>query len=125
MYFEKQIVKPLIVSHLKQTKSSLCHLDLVLVYTFVAITRFPVKHFIVNLLRKRYGKILVKNVRKFEKCDFQYNMDLDSLLTPKEKKYHNEVFNVQGGQQSIEVFKNLHLSVKIFESRDIKRTQAG
>ena len=37
-----------------------------LVFMVVARTRFPVKHSIVNVLRKRYGKILVKNVRKFE-----------------------------------------------------------
>ena len=30
---------------------------------FVVRTRFPVKHSIVNVLRKRYGKILAKNVR--------------------------------------------------------------
>ena len=38
-----------------------------LVFMFVAKTRFPVKQFIVNVLRKRYDKILVKNVRKFKK----------------------------------------------------------
>ena len=30
---------------------------------FVVRTRLPVKHSIVDVLRKRYGKILVKNVR--------------------------------------------------------------
>ena len=51
-------------------------------------TRFLVKHSILNLLRKRYGEILVKNVRKFEKYDFKYKKaihDLDFLLTSKEK----------------------------------------
>ena len=43
-----------------------------LVFRFVVRSRFPVKHSIVNVLRKRYGKILVKNVRKFEKYDFKY-----------------------------------------------------
>ena len=42
-----------------------------LVFMFVARTRLPVKHSIVNVLRKRYGKILVKNVRKFEKYEFK------------------------------------------------------
>ena len=37
-----------------------------LVFMFVARARFPVKHSIVNVLQERYGKILVKNVRKFE-----------------------------------------------------------
>ena len=36
-----------------------------LVFMFLFRTRFPVKHSIVNILRKRFGKILVKNVRKF------------------------------------------------------------
>ena len=59
-----------------------------LVFMFAARTRFPVKHSIVNVLRKRYGKILVKNVRKFEKYDFKYKkaiLDLDFLLTCNEK----------------------------------------
>ena len=48
-----------------------------LVFMFVARTRFPVKFSIVNVLWKRYGKILVKNVRKFTlnrkmKYDFKY-----------------------------------------------------
>ena len=43
-----------------------------LVFMFVARTRFPVKHSIVNVLWKHYHKILVKNVRKFEKYDFKY-----------------------------------------------------
>ena len=43
-----------------------------LVFMFVVRSRFPVKHSIVNVLRKRYGKILVKNVRKFEKYEFKY-----------------------------------------------------
>ena len=48
-----------------------------LVFMFVARTRFPVKHFIVNVLQKRYGKILVKNVRKFEKYNFKSSIECD------------------------------------------------
>ena len=51
---------------------------------FVARIRFPVKHSIVNVLWKRYGKILGKNVENFEKYDFKYKkmiFDLDFLLT--------------------------------------------
>ena len=80
-----------------------------LVFMFVFRTRFPVKLFIVNILRKRYGKILVKNARKFEKHDFNYKkaiLDLAFLLTCKEKNI-------------IPKFK------KIIESRDIKQMQAG
>ena len=61
-----------------------------LVFMFVATTRFPVKHSIVNVLPKLYGKILVENVRKFEKYDFKYKtaiLDLDFLLTCKEKSF--------------------------------------
>ena len=43
-----------------------------LVFIFVARTRFPVKYSIVNVLHKRYGKILVKNGRKLEIYDFKY-----------------------------------------------------
>ena len=58
------------------------------VFMFVARTRFPVKYFIVNVLQKPYGKILVKNVIKFEKYDFKYKkaiLDLDFLMIFKEK----------------------------------------
>ena len=47
-------------------------LVIALAFMFVARTRFPVKHSIVNVLWKLYCKILVKNVRKFEKYDFKY-----------------------------------------------------
>ena len=63
---------------------------LVLAFMFVARTRFPVKHSIVNVLLNRYGKILAKNVRKFQKYDFKYKtaiLDLDFLLTCKEKSF--------------------------------------
>ena len=43
-----------------------------LAFMFVARTRFPVKHSIVNVLPKCYGKILVKNIRKFEKYVFKH-----------------------------------------------------
>ena len=33
-----------------------------LVFMFVARARFPVKHSIANVLRKRFGKIVVQNV---------------------------------------------------------------
>ena len=55
-----------------------------LVFMFVARTRFPVKYSIVNVLLKRYGKILSKNVENFVKYDFKYKkviLDLDFLLT--------------------------------------------
>ena len=55
---------------------------------FLARTRFLVKHYIVNVLRKCYGKILIKNLKKFEKYDFKYKkaiLYLDFLLTCKEK----------------------------------------
>ena len=70
---------------------------LVLAFMFVARTRFPVKHSIVNVLPKLYGKILVENVRKFEKYDFKYKtaiLDLDFLLTCKEKNIIPKFFKV-------------------------------
>ena len=33
-----------------------------LVYMFIATTRFSVKHSIINVLRKRYGKVLFNNI---------------------------------------------------------------
>ena len=57
-----------------------------LVFMFVARTRFLAKYSIVNVLLKRYGKILSKNVENFEKYDFKYKkviLDLNFLLTNK------------------------------------------
>ena len=61
-----------------------------LAFMFVTRARFPVKHSIVGVLCKRYGKILVKNVKKFKKYDFKYKkviLDLDFLLTNKDTRY--------------------------------------
>ena len=43
-----------------------------LVFMFVGRTRFLVKRSIITVLRKRYGRVLVKNVGKFKKYDFKY-----------------------------------------------------
>ena len=50
-----------------------------LVFMFAARTKFPVKHSIVNILWKHYGKILVKNFRRFEKYDFKYKKAITDL----------------------------------------------
>ena len=50
-----------------------------LAFMFVARTKFPVKHSIVNVLWKRYGKILVKNFRRFEKYDLKYKKAITYL----------------------------------------------
>ena len=100
-----------------------------LVFMFVARTRLPVKHSIVNVLRKRYGKILVKNVRKFEKYEFKYKkaiLDLDFLLTCKEKNIIPKFLRFKVANRQLQ-FQNAHniCLIKIIESRDIKQTQAG
>ena len=43
-----------------------------LVFMFAARTRFHDKYSIVNVLQKRYGKILIKNLEKFDLYDFKY-----------------------------------------------------
>ena len=68
--------------------TALLVVSITLRFMFVARTRFPVKHSIVDVLRKCYGKILVKNVRKTEKCDFKHKKaiwDLNFLFTCKGK----------------------------------------
>ena len=78
----------------------------------VALCLMPEQDFLSSLpLLMFYWnvKILVKNFRKFEKYDFKYKKaipDLDVLLTCQEKNI-NEIFKVQGGQQTIAVFEYL------------------
>ena len=69
-----------------------------LFFMFVTRTRFPVRHSIVNVLGKRCGKILIKNIRKFEryylKCK-KATLDLDFSLIFKRDKHHTKFFKVQ------------------------------
>ena len=56
----------------------------ILVFLFVAPIRFPVSDSLICILRKRYGRGLVKEVRTVEKIDFKQkkvNLDLDFLIT--------------------------------------------
>ena len=69
-----------------------------LFFMFVTRTRFPVKHSIVNVLRKRCGKIRIKNIRKFERYYLKYKkatLDLDFSLIFKREKHHTKFFKVQ------------------------------
>ena len=81
------------------------------VFMFVARARFPVKYSIVNVLWKRYGKVLVKNVIKFEKYDFKYKkaiLDLDFLMTCKEKNIIRKFLRFKVANRQLQlVFKYL------------------
>ena len=57
-----------------------------LVFLFLVRCRFPAQLSIINVLRKRYGDTVVKQVRKLEKLDFKYkkaSLDLQFLQTCK------------------------------------------
>ena len=93
-----------------------------LVFMFVARTRFPVKHSIVNILRKRYGKILVKNVRKFEKYDFKYKkaiLDLDFLLTCKEKNIIPKFLRFKVPNRQLQFSNTYNICVKRLLNQEI------
>ena len=54
------------------------------VLLFLARIRFPAHNLLVDTLRKRYGKNLVKDARALEKLDFKYRialLDLDFLIS--------------------------------------------
>ena len=76
----------------------------------------------VNVLRKRYGKNIVKKVRKLQKYYFKYRkaiFDLNLLLTCKEKNIMPKFCKIQSNQQPTEIFKYMqHLSEQIIELRD-------
>ena len=55
-----------------------------LVFLFIARIRFPASESLIGVLRKRYGRDLVKEVRTLEKIDFKLRkaiLDLDFLIS--------------------------------------------
>ena len=55
-----------------------------LVFLFIARIRFPDSYSLIGILRKRYGRNLVKEVRTLEKLDFKHKkaiLDLDFLIS--------------------------------------------
>ena len=58
------------------------------IFLFPARLRFPAQDSIVKILRRRYGYVLVKKVRKFGKVDFKYRkplLDLEFLQSCKKE----------------------------------------
>ena len=95
---------------------------LVIAFMFVSRTRFPVKHSIVNVLRKRYGKMLAKNVRKFEKYDFKYKAaihDLDFLLTCKEKNMMPKFLRFKVANRQLKFLNNYNTCLKRLLNQEI------
>ena len=57
-----------------------------LVFLFIARIRFPASYSLIGVLRKRYGRDLVKVVTALEKLDFKHKkaiLDLDFLISCK------------------------------------------
>ena len=55
-----------------------------LVFLFIVRIRFPASESLIGVLRKRYGRDLVKEVRTLEKIDFKLRkaiLDLDFLIS--------------------------------------------
>ena len=53
-------------------------------FLFIARIRFPASYSLIGVLRKRYGRDLVKEVRTLEKLDFKHKkaiLDLDFLIS--------------------------------------------
>ena len=53
-----------------------------LVFLFLIRLRFPTSKSIPNIIKERYGREILKLIRKFEKVDFKYKkaiLDLDFL----------------------------------------------
>ena len=95
---------------------------LVIAFMFVSRTRFPVKHSIVNVLRKRYGKMLAKDVRKFEKYDFKYKAaihDLDFLLTCKEKNMMPKFLRFKVANRQLKFLNNYNTCLKRLLNQEI------
>ena len=55
-----------------------------IVFLFLVCLRFPKHLSTIKVLRKRYGDVIVRKVREFEKLDFKYRkvlLDIDFLNT--------------------------------------------
>ena len=56
----------------------------ILVFLFIARIRFPASFALIGVLRKRYGRDLVQEVRTLEKLDFKHKkaiLDLEFLIS--------------------------------------------
>ena len=61
-----------------------------LVFLFIARIRFPASYSLRGVLRKRYGRDLVKEVRTLEKLDFKHQkaiFDLDFLISCRKNSF--------------------------------------
>ena len=55
-----------------------------LVFLFIARIRFPASYSLIGVLRKRYGRDLVKEVRTLETLEFKHKkaiLDIDFLIS--------------------------------------------
>ena len=55
-----------------------------IIFLFLVCLRFPKHLSTIKVLRKRYGDVIVRKVREFEKLDFKYRkvlLDIDFLNT--------------------------------------------
>ena len=52
-----------------------------LVFLFLTRLPFPTSKSIPNIIKERYGRKLLKLIRKFEKLDFKFKKDLDFYST--------------------------------------------
>lgn len=84
-----------------QIRNRFCYIFTVTVtlrftFIFVARTKLPVKYSVVNVLGKRYGNNLVKNVRKFEILSTRKPCLICIFYWCIEEKHHIKVFKLQG-----------------------------
>ena len=68
------------------------------VFLFIARIKFPASNSLIGVLRKSYGRDLVKEGTTLEKLDFKHKkpiLDLDFLISCRKKQCFPNIFIVQ------------------------------
>ena len=79
-----------------------------LVFQFIARIRFPASDSLIGVLRKRYGRDLVKEVRTLEKIDFKHKtavLDLDFLISCRKNSVSPEFLRFKVSSKQLRVSK--------------------
>ena len=99
-----------------------------LVFLFIACIRFPASFSLIGILRKRYSRDLVKEVRTLERLDFKHKkaiLDLDFLISCRKNSVFQflqfKISNRQLRASKVYFFfvKNVYLTRKIIANRKL------
>ena len=84
-----------------------------LVLLFISRIRFPASYSLIGILRKRYGRDLVKKVRRLENLDFKYKkttFGLDFLISCKDIVFSQKFLQFKVSNKELKLQRDMFLS---------------